>query len=112
MTGFHHETVEKFLQSVLDGCGFCRVLYDQFEEGQVEERSWYGRDHKGAECYLKYKYLPKRSFLLFEQAAWMRQTQVEAESPKIRIFSFRLYANEGVSCCCSLELNWKEPVLC
>jgi hypothetical protein len=29
--GYHHETVGRLHQSVLDGCEFCRVLYDGFQ---------------------------------------------------------------------------------
>jgi hypothetical protein len=110
--GYHHKTAGKLLESVLGGCEFCHVLYDRLEDGQVEEMHWYDPGHEEVECYLKYNYDHNWRFLQFVQAPQMRHTQVEAKSPRIRMFSFKLYANEGVSCCCSLELNWKEPVLC
>jgi hypothetical protein len=108
--GYHHETVGKLHQSVLDGCEFCRVLYDGFQAGQGEEVD--GDGFEEDECYLGYGYDRRRHVFNFIEAAQMRQTQVEDEFPRFYMISFRVYADEGMSCYCSLEVSWKGPVLC
>jgi hypothetical protein len=107
----HHETAGKLHQSVLDGCEFCRVLYDRFEDGQGEDIfCWYdgneeeidGDSHEEVECYITYNYDRNRRLLHFVQAAPMRHLML----------SVRVYADEGMRCYCSLERGWKESVLC
>jgi hypothetical protein len=82
--GYHHETAGKLHQSVLDGCEFCRVLYDGFEAGQGEEVD--GDGFEEDECYLGYCYDRYRGLLGFKEATQMRQTQAEDEFPKFYMY--------------------------
>jgi hypothetical protein len=101
----HHETAEKLHQSVQDGCEFCRVIYDGLESGQAETNDdlW---DERNV-CYLRYGYNSVEGVLKFE-AQWI---QAEAEIPRVQTLSFRVYADGGVSCYCSLKLSCSTSML-
>lgn len=86
----HHETVEKLHQSVLDGCEFCRVIYDGLEQRVETDDDLFYK----TESYLRYGYNVIQSVLKFEA----ERMDAEAEIRRFQTVSFRVYIDEGVSC--------------